>query len=687
MRQGIIILLLFTTLLSNAQEGEIQLLARAKPDRILLRWAPTSSVVWELVNKYGYTVERYTMLRDSVLLDQPEYVVLEPRVIKPKPQSEWEAYIDDDDFVATAAQAIFGETFELTQNYDQDVFQIAQKTKERDQRFSFTLFAADQSFKSAELSGLGIADFDVKENETYLYRVISNIPSTIYKVDTAAVYLNNSNISPLPEIQDVEVEFGDKRAAISWNKSLTDHFYNAFIVEKLGDDEGVYRPISKKPIINAYSGENEGIDRYFKMDTLNENNRIYSYRVIGITPFGEKGPPSDEVNGMGKPTIDAVAGITKHVLNSDENVQIFWQFPKEKESLIDGFVLEMAPKQEGPYTLITDQRIAKSFRSYTVQKPRSSGYYRIGLSLKDQVLNASFPYLIQLEDSIAPAPPMNFISDIKSSGVVRISWDKNNEADFWGYRVYRSNFKKVEFAEITSEPIPINSFSDSLSIENLTEKMYYKIIAVDLRDNRSAHSEIIEINKPDIIPPSPPVFNKVESRQEGAWMSWHSSSSADLEGYLVFRGVEGSSNWELIANLTSLNVQFLDTSALEGRSYLYTIVAFDDVGLESKPIKPILIGKLMSEVQEEFKRFTIRAEKENKRIVLFWKLGNTNVKQIQIYRGINDQPMSLYKTIDATDQFVDMQIIQNQKYSYQIKAMLVDGRDAGLSRKIEVVYR
>jgi uncharacterized protein len=269
MRQGIIILLLFTTLLSNAQEGEIQLLARAKPDRILLRWAPTSSVVWELSNKYGYTVERYTMLRDNVLLDQPEYVVLEPRVIKPKTQSEWETYIDDDDFVATAAQAIFGETFELTQNYDQDVFQIAQKTKERDQRFSFTLFAADQSFKSAELSGLGIADFDVKENETYLYRVISNIPGAIYKVDTAAVYLNNSNISPLPEIQDVEVEFGDKSAIISWNKSLTDHFYNAFIVEKSVVPEGVYRPISKKPIINAYSGESEGIDSYFKMDTLN----------------------------------------------------------------------------------------------------------------------------------------------------------------------------------------------------------------------------------------------------------------------------------------------------------------------------------------------------------------------------------------------------------------------------------
>lgn len=684
-KQVTILLLLFSTA-SVAQQGKIQLVARAQPDKILLRWAPTSSVVWELANKYGYTIERYTVLKDSVLLDPREFVVMTPPLVKPRPQAEWETQIDTDDYAAVAAQAIFGETFELSQNYDKDIFQIAQKTQERDQRFSFALFAADQSFKAAELSGLGIADFDVDERETYLYRVFANIPVETYQVDTAVVYLSNKNVSPLPQINDVEAEFGDKGVVLSWNKSLTDRFYNSFIVEKSVGGEDSFRSISDKPIINAYSGEEEGVDSYFKLDTLEENNRLYEYRIIGITPFGEKGPPSAVIEGMGKPTVDAVAGISRHEIDAESRAKIYWQYPKAKESLIDGFVLQVAAKQEGPYRRINEESIKKSTRSYMVERPRGTGYYRVGLLLGDQVLNASFPYLVQLEDSIAPVQPRNFSSAITKEGVVSISWDENKEEDLWGYRVYRSNFRKSEFAEITSDPIPSNFLSDTVAVENLTEKVYYKVVAVDLRDNRSGQSEIIEIDKPDLIPPAPPVFKAMESREEGAWMSWHPSSSSDLDGYMVFRGVTGTSSWELVANLPQSVNFFLDTTAIAGKTHIYTIVTFDDAGLESDPIKPIRVGRLLKEVNLEFLRFDGRVEREKKRIVLFWKLEGSELGQIQIYRGIGDQPVSLYKTVRDTDQFVDEQVRQNLRYSYQLKAVLVNGKGGGFSKKLDVKY-
>ncbi|MGB3466134.1 MAG: hypothetical protein WBA74_12730, partial [Cyclobacteriaceae bacterium] len=175
---------------SGAQEAPgIKVLGKATRRSVQLRWAPDSPVVWDLANKYGYTVERVKLLENGRVLTEPVKEIITDVVLKPAPQPQWVPFLDTDDYVAVAAQAIYGETFELSDDFNSDLSQIVDKAKELDNRFSFGLFAADQSVKAAELSGLYIEDELIAANTKYVYRVYANIPPDIVQVDTGTVYI------------------------------------------------------------------------------------------------------------------------------------------------------------------------------------------------------------------------------------------------------------------------------------------------------------------------------------------------------------------------------------------------------------------------------------------------------------------------------------------------------------------
>ena len=90
----------------------IAVTARPSADSITLRWAPMSHNVWRWGNNYGYRIERYVMSRGGRLLARPEKKILHP-ALKPLPESDWEDLVRRERYAAIAAQALFGEKFEV----------------------------------------------------------------------------------------------------------------------------------------------------------------------------------------------------------------------------------------------------------------------------------------------------------------------------------------------------------------------------------------------------------------------------------------------------------------------------------------------------------------------------------------------------------------------------------------------
>ncbi|WFO17213.1 hypothetical protein M601_005680 [Cellulophaga baltica 4] len=75
------------------------------------------------------------------------------------------------------------------------------------------------------------------------------------------------------------------------------------------------------------------------------------------------------------------------------------------------------------------------------------------------------------------------------------------EKDILGYRIFRGNLKDETYAQITIDPLQTNQFIDTVQLNSLNTDVYYTVVAVDHRFNTSAYSEVLELKKPDIIPP------------------------------------------------------------------------------------------------------------------------------------------------------------------------------------------
>jgi hypothetical protein len=237
--QALAISLLFQILsketFAQQEPNKIYVLGRAQEKAVLLRIAPGSPSLWELGNKYGYIVERYTVTRGTQYLGNTERELLTPNPIKPLPLPQWEALANTNEFAEITAEAIYGETFELSTNFEQDIMQVYNKAKELESRFSFALFCADISVDVAQASGLYLKDTDVRNDERYLYRVYSAIPQNVMPSDTGYVYMSLEDHAPLQAIEDVKVHFADKLSMISWNTRYIKSFYSAYWVERSED--------------------------------------------------------------------------------------------------------------------------------------------------------------------------------------------------------------------------------------------------------------------------------------------------------------------------------------------------------------------------------------------------------------------------------------------------------------------
>src|SRR5690606_1035903 len=131
--------------------------------------------------------------------------------------------------------------------------------------------------------------------------------------------------------------------------------------------------------------------------------------------------------------------------------------------------------------------------------------------------------LIQPADSIPPIAPVGLEGVIDSLGVVTVSWQANTEKDILGYRVFRKNIEKEEPVQLTVSPTELNSYSDTVQLKSLNGKVYYSVIAVDKRYNQSEFSKSLALEKPDVVPPSSPIFTKYSIEKGSVQLQWEPS--------------------------------------------------------------------------------------------------------------------------------------------------------------------
>ena len=652
--------------------------ARAVKEEILIRWAPENYGGWNLCNKYGYAIEKFTIVKNNKLLQNFERS--QPKIIiKPKPLEAWDTLINNDDYAAVLAQAIYGDSFDVEMSNQSGVSGIINETQKNDQRFNMAMYGADQSYKGAIAGALGYTDKNVKKGEKYFYRIYSLVPSAERKMDTAKVYIGLADVKSLPKPSDIIIEPGDKSMLLKWDFESNKEYYTSYMVERSADAGKTFENVSGKPVTQLNkTKETPGIGSILYIDSLSNNDTVYQYRISGVSLFGDKGPYSDMVKGKGKNVLQFTPGITSVSRNEQGKYFLNWQMEDSSNNLVKTFKINQAEFIDSNYK-VYKQDIPTTVRTMMVDSLYSSNYFTVTAVSTDGDERTSLPYLLQPEDSIAPITPQGFTAKIDSTGIVTLSWKPNTENDFDGYRVFKTNVKGHELIALVDTLFRTTEFKDTTNLKSLNSKLYYTITAVDRRYNQSAYAPLLEVIKPDVIPPTKPVIAGYDISDEGIKINWINSSDADVVTHKLYRKIyQGGGSWELLQSFSDKTItQVVDKNGSEGKTYSYTIIAVDSSKLESEPAVPLTVVFPEKRIKVAIKSFDAEVDRDKRIISMNWvkQTDIKNIKQFELYRGDDKRKMSLYKVFEENvSEFTDDDLTVNTKYKYGIRVVFANGK-------------
>ncbi|MEQ8422272.1 MAG: hypothetical protein RIB64_19850 [Arenibacter algicola] len=686
MKGLILILFTITSSLWAQDTASVKVIARSLPNKVLLRWAVDQPLAWKTANEVGFWIERATISRNGEAVVPIERKQLVSQPLKPKPLEDWEELANQDQSVAILAQALYGDSFEVSTPGNQ-MGQVFAINDELEQRFTFALVAAEQNFEASKLAGWAIEDETVMAGEKYVYSVSVATPGkSISNIKNGTVYASPDLFEALPKPIGLTGIFSDKKVGLSWNFNLLQNVYTNYQVERSKDNIS-FEKLNGVPLFSAQQPKDATEISLFYTDSIPNNTNFY-YRVKGKTAFGETGPNSEVIQGMAEADLGFVPRIYQKQLPTDNKVILHWEFKEEGNKLIDKFELRKANTNKGPFSTVIDN-IPIAARKITYEGLDRVNYFIIAAIGKNGVESESYASLVQPVDSIPPSPPSGLEGVVDTIGIVKLSWANNLEEDLGGYRIYRSYNPNNEFSEVTRATLIKTSYADTIAAANLNREIYYKILAEDQRYNRSQFSNVLTIEKPDNIPPSSPILNNYEVTTDGIILLWIPSSSVDVASHKVYRkrGSAQEALWEKLHESSSSNDStFIDSTVEEPSVYSYTVVARDSTGLESLPSKPINIMWNGRNIKEENIKFSGTVNRELRFINLTWNVKDFNVLEYHLYKGKNDRNLRLYKTLNGTTGgYNDVDLEINSNYTYGLQIILPPGRTT-LIKKFDIKY-
>ena len=660
------ILLIGTSLITSAQKYETRMRGCVTDNGIELRWAPVTPDTWRIGMTHGYILERFTIMKDSEILS-PEEISKEHKVIsgafKPVPMEDWEPYAEDK-YMAIAAECIYGEEEKTSVMSPQMVYELNLR---RQQRFSFALFTADMSTMVAQMSGLAYSDKQVIRGEKYLYKVYVN--DTIPQ-DTAMVYLDASVPSPLFRIPKPEVRWSNRFAEVKIDLSLLEGAFTSYIVERSEDNGKTFTSLSDVPSLSIDPAED--ISRsIFIPDSLKDNDTKYIYRVYGIDCFGRRSEPAETDEGHGVMPLTGFPHITRCEVEDNNRVAIDWVFPDSLNLSTMGFRVY---KQSGPKSrlkMIYEGNDSKE-RHFVDRLPGMTNYYKVSVYNHETENLMPLVSYAALVDSFPPMAPMGLEGVIDTTGLATIRWHSNNESDLAGYRVYTANRETDTYSLLTPDMMTDTVFSYNVSLNTLTHEIFFRVRAVDKRDNHSAPSQSIMLMRPDTIAPVAPVMKSALTHRGKASLQWVCSSSDDVIRHYILRKQTHADKYDTIAVMIDKQTSFDDKSASEGLNYIYAIFAEDSSGNISE------MSSIYYRAEEQTAdRVKVKCRQSAEGNNLTWSVESKHqIVEYIVSKSEDDAPL-VPVTRTTKKEYTDTDIKLGHKYSYAIQLVFDDGTESG----------
>jgi len=658
-------------------QSRIYVRTEVHSDKVLLRWIAGDAKSWQLLNKYGFKLERLTVARSGVLLDKPEVLLLAGE-LKPAASDKLKACVREYPMGAVVAQAVFGDSFEVSLG-DSPISKAIALDEERQQRYLFALYAADLCFPVAKEVGWGFEDGSIKDGERYLYRVTSLVPKEEVTIAEGASFVVVGDTIRLPQPLELSAQFSPAGAYLSWDYNRLATLYSSYWIER-SEDGKTFSRISDLPITRMSDTEKKTHAPITYLDSI-AYRKTYYYRVAGVTPFGSQGTYSAVVSGMAYPPLTAIPQIEDSRFDTQGGANLSWNFKQEEEDLIEGFRI-LRSKDDKTYLPLDS--ISPKERTYHIRTLARYPYYKVEAKAKQGVSTTSFPTLIQAIDSIPPAVPTGLRAEVDSLGAVHLSWQAGKDEDLYGYRLYRGETKGEELIPITKDAILSTNYIDSVRLDNLNAKVYYALTALDERYNQSELSETIVVRKPACIPPAMPLIVETKASEEGNVIRWEASEDSFLAGFVLTRTVQDSTqqkrSWQI---KDAKQRSYVDKEIEAGKTYTYQLTAYTDNQLYS-PISPeVKVVSKSTEAKTADVNFTTEVLTEG--IALKWRISKQVFISATLYKVDESGKLGLYReNLPQAGEVIDKEVRQGNKNAYMLVVYLKGSRPISIRKEVQL---
>ncbi len=671
-----------SSVLAQQQKAQLRLIGAAMGDSIVLRWTVANQAGWMPALVSGFLLERTVLDANNKVVGKAAQAVTKD-TIHPWPYASLETRINrNDTFALLAAQCLYGKTMRHTQPSDNLIQALQEAGDEADNRFGYAQMAADFSEQAANLLGLRWVDKGLKKGHKYVYTLrCAALDGKVWS-DTTLCVVDPAAFSPLQALPAPTIVPDDHAIGIKWKK---EPFLSGYFVER-SEDGTHFQRLNQTPFMDWTPRDRAVSDSLTWIDSVGSNYKPYYYRVSGINPFAAHTPPSAAAKGFAIDRVPPIAISEINIENTSEGViKLRWKNPPQQEPLM-GLVIARTSDPTMPYTWLNKQLLPISTTEYTDEKAwqYGSNYYAVGLVDTAGNIGWSPETSAEMKDFAPPVQPTGLTGSIDTSGTVRLRWNLGPDFDLKGYQVYAANQADHAFIPVAATLIEDTVFQYNINLINLTEHIYYRVKAFDKHLKESAFSEMLELAKPDIIPPSAPVFDDYRVNSNGVYLHWRPSSAKDLSSQRLLRRAP-KTPWETISVLPKDAAAFTDTMLRSGQVWDYAVQSIDDAGLQSEPSFPITVKIPPAPKKQGLAKLRGIWDDQQKRILLEWELVPPTCTRILVYRSYNDGGLEMLRMLEQnTIKFEDTRAMQPGTYAYALKPIYADGSEGPLTELVTI---
>jgi len=691
----------------RARFARLFLFAREDRDSIVLRWGPSTAGGWAVANGIGYRLERITLHADGKP-DTASRRMLTPPALKPWTLDEWNRRAPKrQGLTAIAAEALHGKTFSPKLKKPTEQATMAASIDELTSRFGYSLFAADMDPMAADGLALRFVDRTIRPGERYVYRVFVAARDTSYGFDTAYVRAETRPFTQPPPPPGLTSEEDDGLIILHWAELPPGSRYTAYTISR-ADADGQFRKLNAIPMVHVIPpGADPKLAPSYP-DTGIVNYRKYRYRVQGITMFGDAGAPA-EIAAMGRDKTPPPAAETRKPVQVGRSAtKITWKMPFTSPDLA-GFTVMRSPLSLTGYQPVAVRHAGRSVADQPeelLREIRRNMLPRSATSFVDTAATPFEPYYVvasvdtagnyiqslpvysELIDTVPPAMPVGLTGAIDSNGVVRLRWKKGKEPNLLGYRIYWANDPAHEFTVRNPEPLHDTTFVDTVTVQTLTRRVYFRVAAVNDRYNYSALTPMLGLLRPDRIPPSAPVFRSVTVSDSSVTLSWAGSASKDVMRQILSRRTAGQAQWTELASLDPGKESYVDRAVSKRTTYEYQLVAIDSAGLSSESSASVSGRPYDTGVRPGVTDLKATHDPKSGTVRLQWTYQPLQGESFWfvIYRGYNGATPGQLHSVEGTARaFDDRDLPGKGQLVYAIKVLTATGGASRLSATVPVV--